>query len=326
MVDPQVTVVVVPHDRFSCARRSLESIYTNTKSSFSLVYIDGGSPNRLKRYLEAKALEKEFQLIRTEHYLSPNLARNIGLRYVKTEYVIFIDNDVLVSKCWVEALLRCAEETSAWVVGPLYLMGKPEQQIIHMAGGISRIKNVDGKRVLYEKDHFPGMRVRDIPTPLKREPCDLVEFHCMLVRTKVFERLGPMDEKLLSTREHDDFCLVVRHAGGSIFIEPKAVVTYVPPPPLSISDLPFFNLRWSESWIEASLKHFHDKWDLDMDKNHTHYNYLWNRRYLFFWQFIKPLGVFYILFKLFLGKRNAERIKQKSISLIERALKFFLNQ
>jgi hypothetical protein len=185
-------------------------------------------------------------------------------------------------------------------------MGEPERQIIHMAGGLSHIKEEQGKRILYEKDHFAGMRLTDAPVPLCRQPCELVEFHCMLVRAEVFERLGSLDEKLLSVREQDDFCLAAREVGGSIYLEPHAVVTYLPPPPLALSDFCFYRLRWSEAWIKASLAHFHKKWNLDMDENHPHYNYLWSRRYLFFRQFTKPLRPF---------KTLAQRAVNKGFSL-----------
>jgi hypothetical protein len=88
MADPQVTIVVVPRERFSCARESLESIYQYTQTSFNLVYVDGNSPVKVKRYLQAQAQEKNFQLIRTDYYLSPNQARNIGLAGSDMEVVM----------------------------------------------------------------------------------------------------------------------------------------------------------------------------------------------------------------------------------------------
>ena len=83
----------------------------------------------------------------------------------------------------------------------------------------------------------------------------------MLVRTEVFERTGPLDEGLMSTREHIDFCMTVTHHGGTTYLEPTSIVTYVPGQP-ERSDLPFFMLRWSDKWHYASLNRFKNKWDL----------------------------------------------------------------
>src|SRR6266446_7089379 len=136
MAEPDVTVVVVPRERFSVARRALECLLSETTYPFRLVYIDGASPRPVKRYLEAEARRSGFRLLRSEHHLSPTEARNLGLREAAgTRYVVFIDNDVLVRAGWLEALVGCADETDAWLVGPLYCFGEPPFSTIHMAGG-----------------------------------------------------------------------------------------------------------------------------------------------------------------------------------------------
>ncbi|MEO1509545.1 MAG: glycosyltransferase family A protein, partial [Cyanobacteria bacterium J06633_23] len=108
---PAITVVVVPRERFSYTQQSLESIYQYTNLPFELVYVDGGSPKSVQRYLSKAAAERGFTLLRTEHFLAPNQARNLGLSQVKTDYVLFIDNDVHVSYGWLERLWQCAQET-----------------------------------------------------------------------------------------------------------------------------------------------------------------------------------------------------------------------
>jgi GT2 family glycosyltransferase len=261
--EPLVTIVVVPRERFSHTRRSLEMLYTNTAMPFRLIYVDGGSPAHVKRYLEKQAREKEFRLIRTERYLSPNQARNIGLREVDSKYVVFLDNDVEVAPGWLSALVRCAEETNASIVGPLYCIGQPLHQIIHMAGGEARIQEARGRRSLHETHRFYNKNVAEVRSQLRREACDLVEFHCALVRRQVFWELGELDEAMLGTREHVDLCLAIREAGGTVWLEPNAVVTQQAPPPVAWSDIPYYLLRWSDDWTTSTIRHFHHKWNLE---------------------------------------------------------------
>jgi GT2 family glycosyltransferase len=265
---PKVTIVVVPRERFSYTERSLESIYANTQPPFSLVYVDGGSPPRIRDYLERAAREKGFRLIRREHYLSPNQARNLGADGVDSDYVVFVDNDVVVEPGWLEKLVVCVEETGAWIAGPIYCIGDPAQQVVHMAGGDARIVEEGGKRVFREKHLFSGRRLAELPADFRRRETELAEFHCMLVRSDVLKRLGPLDEGLLCSREHIDLCLLVRAAGGRIFVEPESVISYVPPPPFAASDIPFYLLRWSDRWGFATMRHFHRKWRLD-DPDHA---------------------------------------------------------
>lgn len=260
---PAATIVIVPRERFSYARTSLESIYANTDGPFRLVYVDGGSPAPVRRYLERKAREKGFQLVRTQHYVSPNQARNIGLRHADTKYIVFVDNDVEVTRGWLSTLMRCAEETDASLVGPLYCIGPPVHQIVHMAGGEAHILETEGRRGLYEKLRFCDRQVSEVRTQMRREACELIEFHCMLVRRSVFQELGPLDEALLGTREHVDICLSVRQAGGAVWFEPSAVISHVLAPSYAWSDIPYYLLRWSERWVQSSLRHFEKKWNLD---------------------------------------------------------------
>lgn len=258
----QVTIVVVPRERFSFARRSLLNIYENTNIPFELIYIDAGSPAPLQTFLREESKKRGFRMLSADRYLSPNRARNLGWRNVKTQYTVFIDNDALVTPGWLEALVRCADETGAWVVGPLYLIGELEKQTIHMAGGTLHFKQHEGKRILYDEQNLFETKLDQVRDRLERRAWDYVEFHCMLLRTDILQRLGPLDEGLLSLHEHIDVCMAVRRAGGSIYIEPRAITSYVPTPPYEWSDVPYFMLRWSEVWNLATVRHFNKKWDV----------------------------------------------------------------
>ncbi|HEY9737805.1 MAG TPA: glycosyltransferase [Trichocoleus sp.] len=266
MTEPIVTIVVVPRERFSCAQDSLESLYSNTEFPFKLVYVDGNSPPPVRHYLQAKSQEWGFEWVRTDYYLYPNQARNLGLAQVKTPYLVFVDNDVIVTPGWLQALVQCAEDTGAAVVGPLMCQHQPLHSEIHFAGGESHIW-VDklGRRRLREKMYSQGKTVAQMRPRLQRQETELAEFHCVLVRRSVFEQVGPLDEQMLNTKEHLDFCMGVREAGGTVYFEPDSLVTYVPGLPKSWGDLHYYMLRWSDAWTLASLQRLRDKWNLAED-------------------------------------------------------------
>jgi GT2 family glycosyltransferase len=273
----QVTLIVTQRERFSYTQASLESIYQNTHVLFDLFYVDGNSPSHIQQYVEAQAKEKGFTLVRKETYLAPNQARNLVLNQVKTPYVVFIDNDVLVTSGWLERLIECAQETGALLVSPLYLEGKPEDQVIHMAGGFAHFREKQGKKTFFEKHRWCKRKVGQVQEQLKREPTELVEFHCTLIKMSVFEQLGILDEQFMSTAEHIDLCLQIRDLAGkeAIYFEPNSVISYVAPPPFEATDLPYFRLRWSEEWNRISLEHFRQKWQLTKDDPFIRGHYKW---------------------------------------------------
>ncbi|MGF1459198.1 MAG: glycosyltransferase family 2 protein [Leptolyngbyaceae cyanobacterium] len=266
----KITIVVVPRERFSCTQASLESIYQHTQMPFDLIYIDGNSPPKVQSYLQHEASERKFSIIRTEHYLFPNQARNIGRVHVKTPYLVFIDNDVLVTPGWLTALLQCAEKHQADVVGPLMCHHEPLHEEIHFAGGESHVwVDKTGRRRLREKMYRQGQKVEAVKHFLTTEATELAEFHCVLVKQSIFEKVGALDEEMCNTKEHLDFCMAVREQGGTVYFAADSVVTYVPGPPLEWGDLHYYMLRWSDDWTLRSLRRLKEKWNLSEDAYFT---------------------------------------------------------
>lgn len=290
-MQPNVTIIVSPRERFSHAKASLESIYAHTQIPFQLIYVDGGSPRPVHTYLQQASIDRGFELIRTESFLAPNQARNLGLAQAQTDYVVFIDNDVEVAPGWLNHLVTCADDTQATVVCPLTCIGKPLGEKVHLAGGEARIvlsvKGEQMQRRVHEKHYFVNRPVAEVQDQLHRQQCEFAEFHCMLVRRSIFEAIGSLDENLLSTREHIDFCLTVAQVGGSVYCEPAAVVTYVPEVLYRWHDLAYFMLRWSDEWEVRSLKYFCKKWDLPKKDKYfkKRYRRLGHRRHQ---AFLKP--------------------------------------
>ncbi len=284
MSELRVTIVVVPREQFRITVPALESIYAHTRPPFTLLYIDGRSPNRSRQYLELQARQRNFRLIRTGHYVAPNDARTLAIPHINTEYVCFIDNDVIVTSGWLEHLVRCADETGAWAVGPLYCNEDPALGIIHMVGGLAHIREEGGRRAFFEEHRFARRLVAEVQDQLRREPTELVEFHCMLLRTETYDKFGPQDPRYLSCAEGLDMCLQLRRAGCAVYLEPAALVSNLQPPPFAWSDLPFYLLRWSDAWNRISLRCFRERWGIPADDwwIGDHYGWLTQHRELAF--------------------------------------------
>ncbi len=282
MNTPQVTIIVVPRERFQFTQKSLESLYDNTHYPFQLIYIDNNSPEHIRQYLEQQAKEKGFDYVRSPHYLSPTQARNAGLRRVTTPYVAFVDNDILFAPGWLSALMTCSQETGASVVGSLVCQYEPIHTIVHCVGGdymepaeytkfargekgpAGTLVNA-GKWTIDEKTYFQNRPIAEVKDQLQRQTVGFIEFHAMLVRTALFNRIGLLDEGFSCTKEYLDFCMTVTRLGEPIYLEPASVVTFLthpPAPTMHLSDLPYFMLRWSDDWERASLQHFQKKWNL----------------------------------------------------------------
>jgi hypothetical protein len=174
----RVTIVTTQRESFTHTRRSLDSLYASTSAPFWRVYVDAGSPWWVSSYLRRESKRKGFELLRRDHFLSPNKSRNLGFAHVDTEFVAFIDNDVLFTPGWLNKLVACADEEDAAVVGPLILLGEPPLQKVHSAGGLGTIEETPLGRRYHQKQRYSETPISEVSLDaMRRGPVDTLEFH-----------------------------------------------------------------------------------------------------------------------------------------------------
>jgi GT2 family glycosyltransferase len=282
--EPSVTIVVVQRESLAHTKASLESIYALTTVPFQLIYVDAGSPPWIASYLHREARARNFRLLRVAKSLFPSAARNYGFAHADTDYVVFIDNDVVVTPGWLEALLACAQEQSAAIVGGITCLGMPRSVIHATGGGVLRLAEATSGRTLVMKFPFYDAPWGPFVDTMVRERVDMVEFHCMLVNANLIRPLFPLDEALETVLEFEDLCLRAARQGLSIFFEPRSVVGQILPlrlPP-GLLDYPMFWKRWSRRRNATGIEHFRHKWKIGRDDPTLHGLLGWSsqRRYL----------------------------------------------
>jgi GT2 family glycosyltransferase len=261
---PTATIAVVPRETLSQVRACLEALVANTIPPYRLVVVDGSYGKSTRRWIDGFVREHDASLIRSDCVLTPNEARNVAFEVVDTEYVVFLDDNCFVRPGWLAALVRCAEETGAAIVGPLYgwRTGRDSKETVHVFGAEAHIAIDGDRRELVDRHFHSRMPLADVTATLSRTASEAAEFHCMLVRASLFDELGPLDEGLLSMHEHLDLCMLARDAGHAVWVEPASVVVIERTVPLARTDRAFYILRWSDRWNRASIARFAEKWQL----------------------------------------------------------------
>jgi len=252
---PSSTCIMVARESFSRWPAALEHMAGSVPSATRLIAVDGGSPPAIRRELGRLAPRHDVLLLETDEVLGPHTARAAAVPHVTTEFTVFIDNDAFGDEKWLETLQDAAEQTGAWAVGPIYSIGHPDEGRVHMAGGRNQLVDRDGTLDLVERHLFSEAELVATLGRVTRGPTELIEFHCVLVRTCVLETV-PLDPAYRSLLEHNAFCLRVREAGGEVWLEPASRVTYCPVMEPTSEDLRYFRRRWSRSWNSASARHF----------------------------------------------------------------------
>ncbi|HET9046777.1 MAG TPA: glycosyltransferase [Casimicrobiaceae bacterium] len=262
MPPSRATLVMTARERHSLADAAIDGVLRATARPYRFLYLDVKSPPWLRARLAARAAAGELEVVPFDTPLWPQEARLRVAADIDTDYTVFLDNDVDVAPGWLDALVRCADETGAGIVGPLYLWGdgvKPPT--IHMAGGVL-CETADGTHRVLEERHELQDADAAAAAALTRRPCDYVEFHCMLVRTSLLRGDSILDGRLRCVHEHIDASLTAKERGSATVFEPAARVTYLALADYRLDDLAFFRSRWTSAETEANIATFCRKWNV----------------------------------------------------------------
>lgn len=208
-----LTSIVIPvHNNLEMTEACMESIEAYTPEEHEVIVVDNGSTDGTPEYILRR---KGIKVIRNEENLGFARAVNAGIRASSGNYVVVLNNDVLVTPGWLSNLLYCVEsDPVVGAVGPV-------------TGNCSGVQKIPvGFQTPEEMFRFAERWNR--PDPEKWfETARLVAF-CLLVKREVFERVGLFDERFgQGNFEDDDFCLRARLAGYKLLVAGDTYVHHI---------------------------------------------------------------------------------------------------
>jgi GT2 family glycosyltransferase len=163
----QVTIVIPLYNQLRYTRICLESLQTHGAGGARILVIDNGSTDGTGDYL---ATCQGVEVVSNPENLGCAGAWNQGVRESATEWVLLLNNDVIVSPGWLEGLLRFAQERGVDLVSPAIREGEYNYDIVEY-----------GARFVAAMGNVSRMGVAD--------------GICFMVNSRVFRSLGGFDEK-----------------------------------------------------------------------------------------------------------------------------------
>ena len=292
-----VTVVVVPRERFTCLPESLRSLFTTIPDTVPVIVVEGDSPDYVREEVLAIKQERDFKYLSHDRMLLPNEARNIGGRAARSKYIVFTDNDISYRPNWLENLVAHADEHGSATVAPLTLIGPSTPDKIHHAGGSLRYFRKDGHYHISEVHRLSNAVLDtadfEAEAPVASEVC---EFHCMLIRRDFFEAMGGLDERYI-TREHIDLALRLKSAGLKNTFCRNSVIEYRAKVPFKTADLRYMLYRWSDGLAVSGLKAFSEMWEAGADAKTLRGGWITRhrRRAIMSWLGVGPTNPLHVL-------------------------------
>jgi len=255
---PLLTVMVSVREGHSHAEASLRSVLADAAPPFDLIYLDILSPPDTAAAIAALVAAHGGRVIRHDAWIAPATARKQAIGDVRTKYVLFVDNDVLIEPGSFARLIALAEAVGAGVVGPVYVeTGDGRAPFIHSAGGI--FVHADGGALRRCDDRLAFTEIAGL-CEVATGPVDFVEYHCLLARTDFLRRPGALSDEVTLVNEHIDLCLAAAREGFSVWLEAEARAVFLGAAPRRLGDVGFFRRRWDDEACEASMAAFARRW------------------------------------------------------------------
>lgn len=212
---PRVSIVIPVYNKIHYTVACLRSLLDHSGSvPFEVIVVDDGSVDETPRCLREIA---GLRALRNRKNLGFVGSCNAGASAAKGEFVLFLNNDTVVTNRWLEALVDTfAQVDDAGLVGArlVYPDGRLQE-----AGGI--IFN-DGSGWNYGRFGDP----RD-PRYCFRREVDYCSGAAILIRRALFERLGQFDNRYAPAYYEDtDLAFAVRAAGYKVIYQPASTVIH----------------------------------------------------------------------------------------------------
>lgn len=214
---PRVVAVVLnwcsEGDTASC----IESLQASDYEALEVLLVDNGSPDGSGPRLHGRFPHVAY--LQTGNNFGYGGGNNRGIAWALdhgADYVLVVNDDAVVDRGCVSALVRAAEETSAAAVGPQIRYFDDPSLIGCGAGYFSPMRALGIHR-----------EYRESPDNLERRSAvSFVSGCCVLIRASTLRELGAFDESYFAYVEDAELSLRYVRAGRLLIYEPSALVRH----------------------------------------------------------------------------------------------------
>ncbi len=215
MSDIKVSIIVLGYNGEKYLRDAFDSLFNLnfSKDYYEIIYVDNGSTdNSCKIAEEYQNKYKNIRVIRNKSNLGFSAGNNIGIRVAKGKYVALFNQDAIAEKGWLRELVELMEQ----------------DQKIGAVGGKIFYYNSNDLQVSGAKVYYGGFS-RSRALSDEEGSIDYVSGCAMLIRKRLLDEVGLLDEDLTAYYEETDLCSRIRKGGYKIYYTPRAVVWHNTP-------------------------------------------------------------------------------------------------
>ncbi|MBP6824016.1 MAG: glycosyltransferase, partial [Acidobacteria bacterium] len=203
---PQASIIIVTYNNLDLNRLCLEKLYERTEwPNFEVIVIDNASTDGTPEYLkEAERAFPNLRVVLNSDNLGFAAANNIGLKMATGEFLVLLNNDTVVTRGWMTAMLRHLQnDLSIGLIGPVTNAIANEAKI---EVGYQQIEEMPNWAAGYVREHDG-----------ETFPIPMLAMFCVAMRRQIYEEIGLLDEQFgIGMFEDDDYCRRISNCGYQI--------------------------------------------------------------------------------------------------------------
>lgn len=191
-----VSIICLTYNQLKFTKEFIDSVQKHT-SNYELIAVDNNSTDGTKKYLiELAAKQDNVKIILNDENLGFPKSVNQALKVAKRKYVVLANNDIVVTKNWLNRLIDVAKtDDKIGIVGPI-------------SNSVSGLQIDKGAK--YSTMDEMHIYAKQISEKNKNQISEFprLAFLCTLIKKEVIEKIGGLDERFSPGNfEDDDFCL-----------------------------------------------------------------------------------------------------------------------